>query len=84
MCVQDIDVQCVLQFTLIHAPGCALHRHTSRVIHRLEWYKIISLETFFGLRIVTCKIRSGRPVLFKPKQIPRKGLQFLRCHILPS
>ena len=25
-----------LQFTLIHAAGCALHRHTSRVIHRLE------------------------------------------------
>ena len=36
MCVQEIDVQCVLQFTLIHAAGCALHRHTSRVIHRLE------------------------------------------------
>ena len=38
ICVQDIDVQCVLQFTLIHAAGCALHRHTSRVIHRLELY----------------------------------------------
>ncbi len=36
ICVQDIDVQCVLQFTLIHAAGCALHRHTSRVIHRVE------------------------------------------------
>lgn len=36
MCVQDVDVQCVLQFTLLHAAGCALHRHTSRVIHRLE------------------------------------------------
>ncbi len=34
ICVQDFDVQCVLQFTLIHAAGCALHRHTSRVIHR--------------------------------------------------
>lgn len=34
MCVQDVDVQCVLQFTLIHAAGCALHRRTSRVIHR--------------------------------------------------
>ncbi|KAH3829365.1 hypothetical protein DPMN_131361 [Dreissena polymorpha] len=32
MCVQDVDVQCVLQFTLIHAAGCALHRRTSRVI----------------------------------------------------
>ena len=36
ICVQDVDVQCVLQFTLIHAAGCALHRHTSRVIHRFE------------------------------------------------
>lgn len=38
MCVQDIDAQCVLQFTLIHAAGCALHRLASRVIHRLELY----------------------------------------------
>ena len=36
MCVQDIDVQCVLQFTLVNAAGCALHRCTSRVIHRSE------------------------------------------------
>jgi len=36
MCVQEIRVQCVLQFTLVHAAGCALHRHTSRVIHRPE------------------------------------------------
>ena len=36
MCVQDVNVQCVLQFTPIHAAGCALHRHTSRVIHRSE------------------------------------------------
>ena len=38
MCVRDVDVQCVLQFTLINAAGCALHRRTSRVIHRLELY----------------------------------------------
>jgi hypothetical protein len=42
ICVQDIDVQCVLQFTLIHAAGCALHRHASRVIHRLELYRQVS------------------------------------------
>ena len=41
MCVQDVDVQCVLQFTLLHAAGCALHRHTSRVIHRLELYHLL-------------------------------------------
>lgn len=39
MCVQDVDVQCVLQFTLIHAAGCALHRPPSRVIHHLELSK---------------------------------------------
>ena len=38
MCVQGIDVQCVLQFTLVNAAGCALHRCTSRVIHRSELY----------------------------------------------
>ena len=36
MCVQMVDVQCVLQFTLFSAACCVLHRPTSRVIHRLE------------------------------------------------
>jgi hypothetical protein len=44
ICVQDIDVQCVLQFTLIHAAGCALHRHTSRVIHRLELSNVFTFQ----------------------------------------
>ena len=34
ICVQNIDVQCVLQFTLSLAFCCVLHRHMSRVIHR--------------------------------------------------
>lgn len=55
MCVQDIDVQCVLQFTLIHAAGCALHRHTSRVIHRLELYQMLfvlhSIPRYVGVRL---------------------------------
>ena len=45
ICVQDIDVQCVLQFTLLHAAGCALHRHTSRVIHRLEFCHVYLSKT---------------------------------------
>ena len=45
ICVQDIDVQCVLQFTLLHAAGCALHRHASRVIHRLELYRVSLSQT---------------------------------------
>ena len=36
MCVRGVDDLCVLQFTLINAAGCALHRRTSRVIHRIE------------------------------------------------
>ena len=38
ICVQSVDVQCVLQFTLIHAAGCVLHRRTSRVIHCLKLF----------------------------------------------
>ena len=36
MCVRNVDDQGVLQFTLILAAGCVLHRRTSRVIHRQE------------------------------------------------
>lgn len=35
ICVQDIDDQCVLQITLVHALCCALHRLASQVIHRI-------------------------------------------------
>ena len=45
MCVQDINVQCVLQFTLIHAASCALHRRTSRVIHHLELMRVTGRRT---------------------------------------
>ena len=48
MCVQDVDVQCVLQFTLIHAAGCALHRRASRVIHCPKLFKAF----FARLRMV--------------------------------
>ena len=40
ICVQNVDVQCVLQFTLIHGAGSVLHRRTSRVIHRLKLYSL--------------------------------------------
>ena len=52
ICVQSIDVQCVLQFTLIHAAGCVLHRCTNRVIHRLELY----------LRFLVLVFTKGKPV----------------------
>ena len=34
MCVQPVDAQCILQFTLRHAVCCGLRRPTSQVIHR--------------------------------------------------
>lgn len=40
ICVQDLDVQCVLQFTLINAAGCALHRCTNPVIRRQECFSV--------------------------------------------
>lgn len=45
MCVQDVDVQSSMQFTLIHTVGCALHRHTSRVIHRSKLYRISDIQS---------------------------------------
>ena len=34
ICIQRFDVLCVLQFTLLYAVSCVLHRPASRVIHR--------------------------------------------------
>ena len=47
MCVRSVDDQGVLQFTLILAAGCVLHRRTSRVIHRQEL-------SFFGNTFACC------------------------------
>lgn len=52
MCVQDVDVQGVLQFTLIHAVGCALHRPTSQVIHCLEQLDIHMVTCIFKINSV--------------------------------
>ena len=39
ICVQDVDVQCVLQFTLSNTVGCTLYQHMSLVIHCLELFQ---------------------------------------------
>ena len=56
ICVQSVDVPCVLQFTLIHAAGCVLHRRTSRVIHRLKLFSL-SFCNFFGSPTSTISAR---------------------------
>ena len=75
MCVQDINVQCVLQFTLIHAAGCALHRHTSRVIHRLELCFVSSfrLRLEFSMRIVCACVRFRFRIDGRPHSAPPPG-----------
>lgn len=65
ICVQDIDVQCVLQFTLIHAAGCALHRHTSRVIHRQE-LSCFYLLSFREQRRARPEASDRAPLSFEP------------------
>ena len=82
MCVQGVDVQCVLQFTLIHAAGCALHRRTSRVIHRSKLFVFFAFVTkqrklstqaneFFGNNAKSL----GRSVISEPgKSAAVKGI----------
>lgn len=60
MCVQGVDVQCVLQFTLIHAAGCALHRRTSRVIHRIELSSFEQVSTARATRAEGLRLDSAR------------------------
>ena len=38
ICVQVIAAQYILQFAIVIALCCALHRFASRVIHRSEWF----------------------------------------------
>jgi hypothetical protein len=60
MCVQGVDVQCVLQFTLIHAAGCALHRRTSRVIHRIELSSFVQVSTARATRAEGLRLDGAR------------------------
>ena len=52
MCVRSVDDQGVLQFTLILAAGCVLHRRTSRVIHRQELF--LGLLISHSREILSC------------------------------
>jgi len=76
MCVRNVDVQCVLQFTLLLAVGCVLHRPTSRVIHRSElsfFAKSTWNETLHGIResrptrAVGCLANLGFPFFYKKR-----------------
>ena len=60
ICVQDVDVQCVLQFTLIDAACCALHRRTSRVIHRLELCQVLADSSFGRPHTAVQRLGRGR------------------------
>ena len=66
ICVQGVDVQCVLQFTLIHAVGCALHRRTSRVIHRSKLFS----TTFFLVSEEDKKFRKSKTCEMKKEKQP--------------
>ena len=57
MCVRNVDDQGVLQFTLIHAVGCVLHRRGSRAIHRLQLFFSLSNRA---------RVRGGRAAGTRP------------------
>lgn len=88
MCVQGVDVQCVLQFTLIHAAGCALHRRTSRVIHRIELSMFEQVSTARatraeGLRSDSQRLDSETCVQRRalPKRRPKSNCVFCQKNI---
>jgi hypothetical protein len=61
MCVRSVDDQCVLQFTLVHAAGCVLHRRTSRVIHRRELFSYFDFAMGHDMYIyLETSVRAGR------------------------
>jgi hypothetical protein len=63
MCVQSVDDQCVLQFTLINAAGCALHRRTNPVTQWIDAQDVFrTYNTPFQIRVV-CKRTIGSNVI---------------------
>lgn len=54
ICVQDIAAQYILQFAIVIALCCALHRSASRVIHRSEWFNKFSFWTFQCISNLLC------------------------------
>jgi hypothetical protein len=48
ICVQDIAAQYILQFAIVIALCCALHRFASRVIHRSECFYSFYYQHFFS------------------------------------
>ena len=69
MCVQNANDQCVLQFTLLLAAGCVLHRRTSRAIHHRELYLVF----FRGLRFISYMSWFINSVVFYRPKIRHKG-----------
>ena len=62
ICVQDIAALYILQFAIVIALCCALHRSASRVIHRSEWFRqffIFSSKTLSAVesifQVPTCR-----------------------------
>ena len=77
MCVRNADDHCVLQFTLILAAGCVLHRRTSRVIHRQElfWQKVISHSGGYSVCRspgMTAPVVLGAEYVQRPRREPRR------------
>lgn len=96
ICVQVIAAQYILQFAIVIALCCALHRSASRVIHRSECFINFSLLTLIYLKcffIEQTVIGAIMPVLARcltAHRIPVRGLRIYKRYaqsllsILPS
>ena len=84
ICVQKVDVQCVLQFTLLLALSCVLHRLASRVIHRRESFNNDLATIDYQRQVSLAPSSRGRSSSTKTTTTSRApGQHFRSVHVRP-
>ena len=85
MRVQKVDVQCVLQITLLLALSCVLHRLASRVIHRRESFPMRLLVSLRSFVLTTFAHKCGRRArTLSPPRAPDQLAQLSHCAASPQ
>jgi len=78
MCVQDIDAQCVLQFTLIHAAGCARSKWWLRNFFDLsvcKFFEMLDRTTLQQLRLQLYKLINSATAELPVSQVYQRNLR---------
>ena len=95
ICVQVIAAQYILQFAIVIALCCALHRSASRVIHRSECFHIfqvdiLALEISSMNKLYNGATTAGVSSILSARRIPVRELRIYKRYaqvllsILPS